>query len=113
MKKYGVSITNLLGSAGPDKLVGAFAARLGEAHGMVRLHFYPFGGIEKTAEWISGFRSQNILRGGGEADGEFAPRSVLGLFALQARPFARCDKVSVLIEGLVEEGDDACFGPRF
>ncbi len=55
MKKYGVSITNLLGSAGPDKLVREFATGLSDAHGMVRLHFYPFGGIEKTAAWAKGF----------------------------------------------------------
>ncbi len=55
MKKYGVSITNLLGSAGPDKLVGQFAAQLSEEHGMVRLHFYPFGGIAKTAGWVKDF----------------------------------------------------------
>jgi methylenetetrahydrofolate reductase (NADPH) len=55
MKKYGVSITNLLGSAGPDKLVSQFGTQLGEQHGMVRLHFYPFGGIEKTAQWIADF----------------------------------------------------------
>ncbi len=55
MKKYGLSITNLLGSAGPDKLVNSFAAQLSDAHGMVRLHFYPFGGIAKTAEWVRDF----------------------------------------------------------
>ncbi len=53
MKKYGVSITNLLGTAGPDKLVAQFEAELNEDHGMVRLHFYPFGGLDKTAEWIA------------------------------------------------------------
>lgn len=52
MKKYGVSITNLLGTAGPDKLVDAFATGLGPEHGRVRLHFYPFGGMRKTLEWI-------------------------------------------------------------
>jgi methylenetetrahydrofolate reductase (NADPH) len=52
MKKYGVSITNLLGTAGPDKLVDDFAAGLGPQHGRVRLHFYPFGGIEATAAWV-------------------------------------------------------------
>jgi methylenetetrahydrofolate reductase (NADPH) len=52
MKKYGVSITNLLGSAGPDKLVDEFAVNLGDEHGRVRLHFYPFGGLKKTVEWI-------------------------------------------------------------
>jgi methylenetetrahydrofolate reductase (NADPH) len=55
MKKYGLSITNLLGSAGPDKLVDAFAAGLCEAHGKVRLHFYPFGGVTKTVEWIAAY----------------------------------------------------------
>ncbi|MFM9851193.1 MAG: methylenetetrahydrofolate reductase [Sphingomonadaceae bacterium] len=56
MKKYGLSITNLLGSAGPDKLVDTFAAELGDEHGRVRLHFYPFGGLAKTVEWVSGYQ---------------------------------------------------------
>lgn len=55
MRKYGVSITNLIGSAGPDKLVGTFAAKLGEEHGRVRLHFYPFGGLVRTVEWIGAY----------------------------------------------------------
>jgi methylenetetrahydrofolate reductase (NADPH) len=55
MKKYGVSLTNLLGSAGPDKLVDAFAAQLGEDHGRVRLHFYPFGGLLNTVRWIAAY----------------------------------------------------------
>ncbi len=55
MKKYGVSITNLLGNAGPDKLVSEFAAKLDDEHGMVRLHFYPFGGINATAQWIAAY----------------------------------------------------------
>ncbi len=55
MKKYGVSITNLLGSAGPDRLVDSFAAQLNADHGRVRLHFYPFGGLVKTAEWIASY----------------------------------------------------------
>jgi methylenetetrahydrofolate reductase (NADPH) len=58
MKKYGVSITNLLGNAGPDKLVDAIGAGLGEAHGMVRLHFYPFGGLRPTADWVAGYRAK-------------------------------------------------------
>jgi methylenetetrahydrofolate reductase (NADPH) len=52
MAKYGLSITNLLGSAGPDKLVDALAAGMGPEHGPVRLHFYPFGGLKRTVEWI-------------------------------------------------------------
>ncbi|WP_294262234.1 methylenetetrahydrofolate reductase [uncultured Sphingomonas sp.] len=55
MTKYGVSITQLLGKAGPDKLVDALAARLMPAHGPVRLHFYPFGGLVNTVEWINGY----------------------------------------------------------
>jgi methylenetetrahydrofolate reductase (NADPH) len=55
MKKYGVSITNLIGNAGPDKLVDTFAAKLGEEHGPVRLHFYPFGGLLRTVEWIASY----------------------------------------------------------
>ncbi len=62
MKKYGVSITNLLGSAGPDRLVDAFAAQLGLQHGPVRLHFYPFGGLVKTVEWIAAYERQSNLR---------------------------------------------------
>jgi len=59
MKKYGVSLTNLIGSAGPDKLVDAFASQLGEAHGPVRLHFYPFGGMVKTVEWIADYNRRH------------------------------------------------------
>ena len=56
LAKYGISITQLLGSAGPDKLVDALAKGLNESHGPVRLHFYPFGGLEKTVAWINGYR---------------------------------------------------------
>ncbi len=59
MAKYGLSITNLLGSAGPDKLVDAFGTSLGEEHGRVRLHFYPFGGLAKTVEWIAAYDKRN------------------------------------------------------
>jgi methylenetetrahydrofolate reductase (NADPH) len=58
MKKYGVSITNLLGSAGPDRLVDEFATKLAPEHGAVRLHFYPFGGLVKTVEWIDAYRQR-------------------------------------------------------
>ena len=59
LKKYGISVTNLLGSAGPDKLVDAFAAGLGPRHGKVRLHFYPFGGLTKTVEWIRDYERRH------------------------------------------------------
>lgn len=55
MTKYGLSITQLLGNAGPDKLIDTLAAQIvPEIHGDVRLHFYPFGGLAKTADWVRG-----------------------------------------------------------
>jgi methylenetetrahydrofolate reductase (NADPH) len=60
MKKYGVSVTNLLGSAGPDALVGSFAKSLGPEHGKVNLHFYPFGGLVKTVQWINGYQQKQL-----------------------------------------------------
>lgn len=61
LKKYGISVTNLLGTAGPDKLVNAFAKGLGDEHGRVRLHFYPFGGMTKTLEWIGEYNAKHGL----------------------------------------------------
>jgi methylenetetrahydrofolate reductase (NADPH) len=57
MKKYGVSLSKLLSTAGPDTLIRDYASRLDPArHGEVLLHFYPFGGLRATAEWIRDFR---------------------------------------------------------
>ena len=60
MKKYGVSITNLLGSAGPDALVSSLALGLGPEHGKVNLHFYPFGGVVKTVRWIKAYQRNRL-----------------------------------------------------
>jgi methylenetetrahydrofolate reductase (NADPH) len=55
-KKYGLSVTNLLGKAGPDRFIRDLAAGLDPGkHGAVKLHFYTFGGFKTAAEWISGF----------------------------------------------------------
>jgi methylenetetrahydrofolate reductase (NADPH) len=59
MKKYGISLTNLIGSAGPDKLVSALDKGLGEEHGRVRLHFYPFGALTASAEWINEYAAKH------------------------------------------------------
>lgn len=59
MAKYGVSIGRLLGSAGPDRLVQELERGLGPERGPVRLHFYPFGGLGKTVEWIGEYRSRH------------------------------------------------------
>ena len=58
LAKYGISIGRLLGTAGPDKFVDRLAEGLSEDHGAVRLHFYPFGGIEKTVDWILKYQSR-------------------------------------------------------
>jgi len=59
MKKYGISITKLIGSAGPDKMVEDLKLGLGQEHGMVRLHFYPFGGISRTMDWIRDYEKRS------------------------------------------------------
>jgi methylenetetrahydrofolate reductase (NADPH) len=59
VRKYGLSLTNLVGSAGPDRFVRDLAAELDPAkHGTVRLHFYTFGGLAATASWIREFRDE-------------------------------------------------------
>lgn len=56
-KKYGFSVTNLLGKAGPDRFIRDLRAGLDPAkHGEVGLHFYTFGGFKTSAEWIENFR---------------------------------------------------------
>jgi methylenetetrahydrofolate reductase (NADPH) len=60
MRKYGPSITRLLGTAGPDPILAELANGLDPAaHGDVSLHFYPFGGFAKTAEWITDYCRTN------------------------------------------------------
>jgi methylenetetrahydrofolate reductase (NADPH) len=53
----GVSITRLLTTARPDALIEEPARGLDPArHGEVLLHFYPFGGLKTTAQWVLDFR---------------------------------------------------------
>ena len=59
MQKYGISLTKLLTTTGPDRLLVELAKGLDpEKHGEVLLHFYPFGGIRATAEWIRDFKQR-------------------------------------------------------
>jgi methylenetetrahydrofolate reductase (NADPH) len=52
-QKYGFSITNLLGTAGPDRFVEDLVDGLvPSAHGAFGLHFYTFGDVESTVRWI-------------------------------------------------------------
>lgn len=59
MKKYGISLTNLIGNAGPDKLVNSLDKGLTEDLGRVRLHFYPFGALTPSADWINGYAAKH------------------------------------------------------
>ena len=56
-RKYGLSLTNLMGTTGPDRFIHALAEEYdAERHGDVRLHFYTFGGLKATADWVAAFR---------------------------------------------------------
>jgi methylenetetrahydrofolate reductase (NADPH) len=63
VKKYGFSLTNLMGSAGPDKFVTDLATLLADpstGSGAadlegVKLHFYTFGGLLATSDWAREF----------------------------------------------------------
>ncbi|WP_366515091.1 methylenetetrahydrofolate reductase [Microbacterium sp.] len=57
VKKYGFSLTNLMGTAGPDTFVSDLAALLAADPdtGNVKLHFYTFGGLKATSEWAARF----------------------------------------------------------
>jgi methylenetetrahydrofolate reductase (NADPH) len=57
MRKYGLSLTKLLNVAGPDALMADFAAGLDpRVHGAVRIHLYPFGGLQRATDWARQFR---------------------------------------------------------
>ncbi|MFD7811508.1 methylenetetrahydrofolate reductase [Streptomyces sp. NPDC059785] len=58
-KKYGLSITNLMGTAGPDRFLRALADGYDPVrHGEVKIHFYTFGGLKATSAWIAQFRKE-------------------------------------------------------
>lgn len=63
LAKYGVSITRLLTTAGPDALLSELAAGIEPArHGDVFFHLYPFGGLAKTARWVRDFSAGIAIR---------------------------------------------------
>lgn len=52
-RKYGFSIGNLLGTAGPDAFIDELASGIQPGvHGDVRIHFFTFGGLDATASWL-------------------------------------------------------------
>lgn len=56
-REYGLSLTGITGTAGPDRLIRALASGYDpRLHGDVKLHFNSFGGFAATAEWIGQFK---------------------------------------------------------
>ncbi|ENE1251266.1 MULTISPECIES: methylenetetrahydrofolate reductase [Stenotrophomonas] len=58
LAKYGISIGRLLGTAGPEVFVDHLVSGLTEAHGLASPHFFPFGGIAQSLDWIKRHRAQ-------------------------------------------------------
>lgn len=61
VKKYGFSLTNLVGTAGPDKFVRDLSDRAEglESPETLKTHFYTFGGLLATAEWAHKFADES------------------------------------------------------
>lgn len=67
VKKYGFSLTNLMGTAGPDKFVNDLSTLLSAPESAERtggventkLHFYTFGGLKATADWANQFTARS------------------------------------------------------
>jgi methylenetetrahydrofolate reductase (NADPH) len=56
VRKYGFSLANLMGTAGPDAYVRALQEGLDpDVHGDVRTHFYTFGGMRAASAWARDF----------------------------------------------------------
>lgn len=64
VKKYGFSLTNLLGTAGPDRFLNDLAGVLSDESLSrdVKLHFYAFGGLTPTAQWAQRFIDQRSVK---------------------------------------------------
>ena len=56
LARYGVSLGRLLGTAGPEVFVDRLVSGLSDAHGEVSPHFYPFGGVAPTLDWVARYR---------------------------------------------------------
>lgn len=53
LARYGLSLTQLMGNTGPDKLVSAFSTGYApDRHGEVYAHYYPFGGLKNLLSWL-------------------------------------------------------------
>lgn len=59
VRKYGISLTNLMSTAKPGRFIDDFAEALpGSLPTPVALHFYTFGAVAATVRWIDEYQSQ-------------------------------------------------------
>lgn len=56
LARYGISIGRLLGTAGPEVFVDRLVSGLTAGHGQISPHFFPFGGIAPSLDWIERYR---------------------------------------------------------
>ncbi|HTY72971.1 MAG TPA: methylenetetrahydrofolate reductase [Actinomycetes bacterium] len=57
IRRYGLSVTKLMSTAGPDRFVHRLASGYDpDRHGELRLHMYTFGGVAAACEWVHTFR---------------------------------------------------------
>ncbi|MEV5072752.1 methylenetetrahydrofolate reductase [Microbacterium sp. LMI12-1-1.1] len=65
VKKYGFSLTNLMGTAGPDRFVDGLADALAltPMKSDVKLHFYTFGGLRATSDWVHHYEARTRANG--------------------------------------------------
>lgn len=57
MSRFGLSLTRLLSSAGPDRLHADLARAIAaEPLGSVAVHIFPFGGLTRMVEWTGAVR---------------------------------------------------------
>ncbi len=55
LSKYGISLSRLLSTATPDRLVGEITGQLDRTSDtQVHAHLYPFGGLSQSVQWLAG-----------------------------------------------------------
>jgi len=54
------AFARILAEAGPDSLIGALVAEEDPRWPIDHLHVFTFGGVRRTAEWITGYRRRSL-----------------------------------------------------
>lgn len=60
-KKYGFSLTNLLGAAGPDRFISNLGEKVSGTEG-IAVHLYTFGGLHASAAWAASYLREDPTR---------------------------------------------------